>query len=1062
GPIDVHGNVTVEGDWDGGNGSIRFIGDGDRTFTTNDIAFTPRVTVNKDSATNTVTLVGALDATHLYIVEGALDLNGHDLVVSGTFDISADGVLKIQGTETYTAPTQNLGALGYSITDPTFTIPNQVYDNLVLDGSSETVFSLPASMTGLGTLTIENGTLDVAGYDLSGDTLRNAGTLRIEGDEAITFNTVDTTAGTIEYAGGGDYTGLGGLAAGSEYHDLVFSGTGHWEMSTTVEGDWTIESGTVDMTGDVDVTGSVIIEADGTLNSNEYNVTLAGNWDNSGAFDGGTGEIVLNGTNQSILGETTFNNLTKTVTTADILMFENTKTQTIANVLTLQGASGELLSLRSDQDGTQWNIDPQGTRTVEYLDIKDSYNVNQTPIDVRSANCIEPETAPNNIGWMITTPLDYTWIGLGSGNLWSTPENWQTAVPGSVGHTGATAVFSNITAKDCIIDGAAPASVGGMEIQSGYTGTITQAVGTFTISGNYSQAGGTFEATYGTTALGGNFTYAVGSAFNVSGTHTLEFNKDDKPTITLNSQTLNVHNLKIDISAGSAYYVDDGSIIKVDGTLTLSRGSNTIWTAWNGRVDVYGDVVVESTWNGGDGYVHFRGGGAQNIATNDTAMGSRIWINKAEGVAVTVTGNFTCRDLNIQAGTFDVGSNDVLITTEYNQTGGTFSQSAGTLKITGAAFKHSAGIFDVGPTHTLEFNGSNKQYFYLSGTLAISNFKMNTEGYAYYVTSGGILKVNGNTTFAKGGNTVWSGWYGYTDAYGDVTVESTWGNAWDKGGYLRFRGNGDQTFDLTGGVSLFDDHIWINKGGGAVNLASDLTMDLAGQDLRIEEGVFNLNEHNLSVADVFQIQDGGTLSLYGEATQSSTTPTLQSGSSVNYNGTGSYASLKLGNSYPNSSIVFSGAGTYTLDGDLAVGKNITLESGALDAGGASTITVSGNWTVSGASFNAGTCEVVFNGDSTGYEISSGGESFYDVTFNNATGGWTVMDAITVDNDLTLTDGAVTQEGDLSIAGDYVQSGGTFTATDPDNYTLTVGGNFTIPTTDDSFMRYTGGGWHFRR
>ena len=38
----------------------------------------------------------------------------------------------------------------------------------------------------------------------------------------------------------------------------------------------------------------------------------------------------------------------------------------------MTGASGNFLRLRSSTDGTRWSINPQGTWTVNFLDVKDS------------------------------------------------------------------------------------------------------------------------------------------------------------------------------------------------------------------------------------------------------------------------------------------------------------------------------------------------------------------------------------------------------------------------------------------------------------------------------------------------------------------------------------------------------------------------------------------------------------------------------------------------------------------------------------------------------------------
>ncbi len=135
--------------------------------------------------------------------------------------------------------------------------------------------------------------------------------------------------------------------------------------------------------------------------------------------------------------------------------------------------------------------------------------------------------------------------------------------------------------------------------------------------------------------------------------------------------------------------------------------------------------------------------------------------------------------------------------------------------------------------------------------------------------------------------------------------------------------------------------------------------------------------------------------------------------------------------------------------DLWVPASMTYTPGA-------NITATGSWLNQGT-FAQGTHAVNFTAAALGKTITSGGSSFYDLTFNNAAGGWTISDPMAVIRDFTLVNGAVTQNASLAITRDYTQTGGTFTATTPDTHTFSVGNDFTILSTDDSFFRYTGDG-----
>jgi hypothetical protein len=123
--------------------------------------------------------------------------------------------------------------------------------------------------------------------------------------------------------------------------------------------------------------------------------SIAGNFVRSGGtFTPGTGTLTLTGTNQLISGSTTFNNLTKTVSSADTLTFAANSRQDISGTLTLTGAAGQLLSLRSSTPGTLWKIAPTGSFSISYVDVQDSFN--RAPQVIYPADSVD---SGNNFNW---------------------------------------------------------------------------------------------------------------------------------------------------------------------------------------------------------------------------------------------------------------------------------------------------------------------------------------------------------------------------------------------------------------------------------------------------------------------------------------------------------------------------------------------------------------------------------------------------------------------------------------------------------------------------------------
>jgi hypothetical protein len=80
---------------------------------------------------------------------------------------------------------------------------------------------------------------------------------------------------------------------------------------------------------------------------------------------------VLGGTNQHVNGSTKFHNFTKSVSLSDTLTLQAHSTQTVSGTLTLQGAAGQPLRLRSSVPGQLWSFIPQGRLTLFNLDVQD-------------------------------------------------------------------------------------------------------------------------------------------------------------------------------------------------------------------------------------------------------------------------------------------------------------------------------------------------------------------------------------------------------------------------------------------------------------------------------------------------------------------------------------------------------------------------------------------------------------------------------------------------------------------------------------------------------------------
>ena len=354
---------------------------GDGTIITNHVEFLNTGTLVLGSASgDTLTFNDGISIGSASQPSGTT-LNGtvttsNDPVALGTITVSGDstvnpaggavtlGAITINDTKTLTVGTGNTGAVSFG---STINSASAYTGNLTINTDDTATFSNHVGgATAIDTLTLTAGTVSAGASDI--------------------------TAGTIAVDGG-----TFGQAA---------SPTGNWDV------------------------GNVTIASGAAMNATTGGFNVSGNWDNAGTFNHKNGTVTLDGGSQSISGPTTFYNLEKNTETAATLTFQNgTANKTIvANTLQLEGGSGAILSLRSSSAGSQWEIDPGGTRTINYLDVKDSKNVNETAINAAGTNSV---SSGNNTNWTfnIITPNTYyvniqngdnSLDGLSSAHAWET------------------------------------------------------------------------------------------------------------------------------------------------------------------------------------------------------------------------------------------------------------------------------------------------------------------------------------------------------------------------------------------------------------------------------------------------------------------------------------------------------------------------------------------------------------------------------------------------------------------------------------------------------------------
>lgn len=316
--------------------------------------------LNINMASNTTTLGDNLTCGGgLTITNGTLDVTASNRSItftgtSGTFT----------GTGTFTARSGTVIFAGGSSNN--LVAGSNSFYNITISGATQ-VSLFTSNLTVTHALNISVGKFALAGknLDVTGATFTNAGTLILQGAETLTGFTNDTAnSGTVQYVGTGT-TSYTGLIAGNSYANLTINGSGRT---------WTLTAG-------LTVSGT-LTRTVGTLVDGGFAINVAGDWTNTagaGAYTL-TGTTTLNGaggSTQTVAGSTTFTNLTATAAAARTIVFTDGTTQTISNSITLQGASGQLLTLQGSSTGG-WALAMPVTQTIDHVSVSYSTSTGNT------------------------------------------------------------------------------------------------------------------------------------------------------------------------------------------------------------------------------------------------------------------------------------------------------------------------------------------------------------------------------------------------------------------------------------------------------------------------------------------------------------------------------------------------------------------------------------------------------------------------------------------------------------------------------------------------------------
>lgn len=451
GTLDAAANaINVAGNWDATGGVFTSTGTVTFNAASGTATITPggvdadhdfqNIVFNDAAGTATFQLGGAIDVDGDFTVtDGIFDTtaaSSYAVTVAGTLSDSANGRFKANASTITVGGDVSLNAnndatestdwnsaslvMNGAASQLTYTSLNAAWNNgfnnlsAGVAGVTDTINSSLAiqndltigtgGLTGAVTLYMR-GSADVLFFDAASTlTLTNLMFLA----NAVNFPTLangyntDVTLGGV---GPQTVTQTGAVTLSSGKH-LKINGDGVTTRSNSLNtGGFALTVG-----GDLIIGAGVDTGAKG-LTANNSTITVTGNFTvNTGTntFTAGTSTVVLNGTNQTITGSTTFNNLTKSVATARTLTFAAGSTTTVNGIATLNGASGQLLSLASSSPGTRWNftLGAASTKAISYVSVTDS-DASGSDASKKPVSPTNSTDGGNNVSWFPMPSLTF-------------------------------------------------------------------------------------------------------------------------------------------------------------------------------------------------------------------------------------------------------------------------------------------------------------------------------------------------------------------------------------------------------------------------------------------------------------------------------------------------------------------------------------------------------------------------------------------------------------------------------------------------------------------------------
>ncbi len=996
----IGGNWTNNGTFAGNSGTVVFKGTGTTVTGTGVQGFNNLTIVASmvSFTSNNVTVSGNLSTTgsgsFSQATGGTLTMTGSGKTISGTgitlnnlnvpgnvsiaSSLALAGDLNIPGSFTASAGTVTMsgssksilgaGTKNFSTLFVTGSVTTAVNFNISSGLSVVGAFSATggiASFSGTSTL---SGTANLSAVLLNGTKLQLTANseLGIGSSLAIAAGSLDVTTSTPNTV---NFNGTGAQNInGIDYNRLILSNGGNKTASAaiTVNDDFTIGSGT-------------------TFTSGNFIHSIYKNWTNNGSFTAGSGTIRFTGTATSnIIGATSFNNLTLDhATDAASVILQSYVSAVVVNI-----TRGKLLT---------------GTNTVTITSTRNGNGIILG--NIRRTHAFAPgvayafESPYNTITFASVTGVSDVTVSVSTNNTTDFPNSasihreYNVVIP-----SGTYNATLQLHYEDDELHGNQEENMGLWRYNIPTWTPVGKTANNTSL--NY------VEQT-GLTNVNGRWTLSDNSnVVQWNGSISSDWNTPGNWTVVEGSASRPPGPLDI-VLLGNAAFTNQPTIntaVSVKKIAFASTKAVSLTLAAGGSLTTAG--TIDGTWD--KNMMHIINVNDQTLTVNDLNLGDNlngrgIHLNLGSGVITTLDGIRQSGGANITV----TGTGTIRIFEDYEYVSGIFTAGNGTVEYNGVLNQA------IGPViyNNLTINKPTGIALINSATTINGNLQ---------VSSGELLNqvntiIKGNVTIAPQGT------------FQNESVLHVSGNWTNNGNYISGPGsvylNGPGTQNISN--TTFETLIIEKPVGSSVVLGSDIALK---GSLLISSGSLNVVTYScgrLTMGGAFNLGDSATYITAGNSPPLNfTTYTVSPSSTVIYNGTTpqviNIEGITLGHA------IFRNAGQKTLASGIAIGGDLTIESGSNLNAGTNTIRLGGNWKNSGT-FNQGTGTVLFNG--TGKTING------NTTFHTAiiAGSYTQLANITYDNLLHITQsGAIssgtgiftTMNGDLMNLGSLITHGTT--------------------------------------